>query len=177
MVILTLIAPYRFARVVGFLDPWADPFNSGFQLVQALIAFGRGEWFGVGLGASVQKLYYLPAAHTDFIFAVTAEELGLLGVLVVIVLFGILVTRAFLISRQAERVGLLYGARLAQGVGLLLGLQAIINMGVNMGALPTKGLTLPFLSYGGSSILTSFIAVGLLLMVQRETRAHAWGVQ
>jgi cell division protein FtsW len=177
MVILTLIAPYRFARVVGFLDPWADPFNSGFQLVQALIAFGRGEWLGVGLGASVQKLYYLPAAHTDFIFAVTAEELGLLGVLVVIVLFGILVTRAFLISRQAERVGLLYGARLAQGVGLLLGLQAIINMGVNMGALPTKGLTLPFLSYGGSSILTSFIAVGLLLMVQRETRAHAWGVQ
>ncbi|MEE8197857.1 MAG: putative lipid II flippase FtsW, partial [Acidiferrobacterales bacterium] len=177
MAILTVIAPYRFARVVGFLDPWADPFNSGFQLVQALIAFGRGEWFGVGLGASVQKLYYLPAAHTDFIFAVTAEELGLLGVLVVIVLFGILVTRAFLISRQAERVGLLYGARLAQGVGLLLGLQAIINMGVNMGALPTKGLTLPFISYGGSSILTSFIAVGLLLMVQRETRAHAWGVQ
>jgi cell division protein FtsW len=176
MAFLTLISPYRFERVVGFLDPWADPFDSGFQLVQALIAFGRGEWFGVGLGASVQKLYYLPAAHTDFIFAVTAEELGLLGALTVMALYGILITRAFQISRQAEQVGLLYGARLAQGIGLLLGLQAIINMGVNMGMLPTKGLTLPFLSYGGSSILTSFIAVGLLLMVQRESRTHSWEV-
>lgn len=175
MIFLALIAPYRLERLIAFLDPWADPFNSGFQLVQALIAFGRGEWFGVGLGASVQKLYYLPAAHTDFILAVTAEELGLLGVLALIILYGIVITRAFLISRQAEKLGLVYAARLAQGTGLLLGLQAIVNMGVNMGVLPTKGLTLPFMSYGGSSILVSFVAVGLLLMVERETRRHSWG--
>ncbi|MFQ5994000.1 MAG: putative lipid II flippase FtsW [Acidiferrobacterales bacterium] len=176
MAVLTLISPYRYERVIAFLDPWADPFNSGFQLVQALIAFGRGEWLGVGLGASVQKLYYLPAAHTDFIFAVTAEELGLLGVLAVIALFGVLIVRAFLIAREAERVGLLYPARLAQGIGLLLGLQAMVNMGVNMGVLPTKGLTLPFMSYGGSSIVMCFVAIGLLLAIERETRAHAWGV-
>ncbi|MFQ6021694.1 MAG: putative lipid II flippase FtsW [Acidiferrobacterales bacterium] len=176
MLLLTFVSPYRLQRLVAFLDPWADPFNSGFQLVQALIAFGRGEWFGVGLGASVQKLYYLPAAHTDFLFAVTAEELGLVGVLVIIVLFGVLIARAFVIAKQAETVGLIYAARLAQGVGLLLGSQAIINMGVNMGVLPTKGLTLPFMSYGGSNLLMSLFAVGLLLMVERETRNHAWGV-
>lgn len=176
MLLLTLASPYRLQRLIAFLDPWADPFNSGFQLVQALIAFGRGEWFGVGLGASVQKLYYLPAAHTDFLFAVTAEELGLVGVLVIIVLFGVLIARAFVIAKQAETVGLIYAARLAQGVGLLLGSQAIINMGVNMGVLPTKGLTLPFMSYGGSNLLMSLFAVGLLLMVERETRNHAWGV-
>jgi cell division protein FtsW len=175
--LLTVISPYRLQRMVTFLDPWADPFNSGFQLVQALIAFGRGEWFGVGLGASVQKLYYLPAAHTDFLFAVTAEELGLLGVITVLVLFGIVITRAFVISKEAERSGLLYSARLAQGIGLLIGIQATINMGVNMGLLPTKGLTLPFMSYGGSSMMISLIAVGLLFMVERETRLHAWGVR
>ena len=175
--LLTVISPYRLQRMVTFLDPWADPFDSGFQLVQALIAFGRGEWFGVGLGASVQKLYYLPAAHTDFLFAVTAEELGLLGVITVLVLFGIVITRAFVISKEAERSGLLYSARLAQGIGLLIGLQAMINMGVNMGLLPTKGLTLPFMSYGGSSMMISLIAVGLLFMVERETRLHAWGVR
>ncbi|MFQ5936591.1 MAG: putative lipid II flippase FtsW, partial [Acidiferrobacterales bacterium] len=175
--LLTFVAPYRFARVVAFLDPWADPFDSGFQLVQALIAFGRGEWFGVGLGASVQKLYYLPAAHTDFLFAVTAEELGLVGVLAVITLFALLTMRAFAIAQRAETMGLVYAARLAQGVGLLLGVQAIISMGVNMGVLPTKGLTLPFMSYGGSSMLVSLSAVGLLLVVERETRKHNWGVQ
>jgi cell division protein FtsW len=174
--LLTVIAPYRLERFIAFLDPWADPFDSGFQLVQALIAFGRGEWIGVGLGASVQKLYYLPAAHTDFLFAVTAEELGLLGVLVVLTLFAILVTRAFVISRRAQDVGLLYAARLAQGIALLLGIQAVISMGVNMGVLPTKGLALPFLSYGGSSMLASLMAVGLLLMIERETRRHSWGV-
>lgn len=175
MVMLTIISPYRMGRVTSFLDPWADPFNTGFQLVQALIAFGRGEWFGVGLGASVQKLFYLPAAHTDFVFAVMAEELGLVAVLGMMVLFGIVILRAFAIARQAEAAGLIYGARLAQGLGLLLGGQAMINMGVNMGLLPTKGLTLPFVSYGGSSMLTSCIAVGLLLLIGREARTVGWG--
>ena len=175
MLLLALIAPYRLARVTGFLDPWADPFNSGFQLTQALIAFGRGEWLGVGLGASVQKLFYLPAAHTDFVFAVLAEELGLAGVLVVMLLFATVVWRAFRIARQAERVGELYGARLCQGLGVLLGLQALINMGVNMGVLPTKGLTLPLVSYGGSSVVASCIAIGLLLMVDRQTRRRRSG--
>jgi cell division protein FtsW len=170
MVLLTLISPYRMGRVTSFLDPWADPFNSGFQLVQALIAFGRGEWLGVGLGASVQKLSYLPAAHTDFLLAVIAEELGLLGVFTVMGLFGIVIVRAFAIARQAERAGNLYGARLAHGLGVLLGSQALINMGVNMGMLPTKGLTLPFMSYGGSSMLVSCIALGLLLRIERESR-------
>jgi len=175
MLLLALIAPYRLARVTGFLDPWADPFNSGFQLTQALIAFGRGEWLGVGLGASVQKLFYLPAAHTDFVFAVLAEELGLAGVFAVMLLFAVVVWRAFRIARQAERLGELYGARLSQGLGVLLGLQALINMGVNMGVLPTKGLTLPLVSYGGSSVAASCIAIGLLLMVDRQTRRRRTG--
>jgi cell division protein FtsW len=157
------------------MDPFADPFNTGFQLVQALIAFGRGEWFGVGLGASVQKLFYLPAAHTDFVFAVMAEELGLLAVLAMMALFGVILVRAFAIARQAEAAGHIYGARLAQGIGLLLGGQGMINMGVNMGLLPTKGLTLPFVSYGGSSMLASCIAMGLLLLIGREARHGDWG--
>jgi cell division protein FtsW len=175
MVLLTIVSPYRMARATSFMDPFADPFNTGFQLVQALIAFGRGEWFGVGLGASVQKLFYLPAAHTDFVFAVMAEELGLLTVLGMMVLFGIILVRAFAIARQAEAAGHIYGARLAQGIGLLLGGQGMINMGVNMGLLPTKGLTLPFVSYGGSSMLASCIAMGLLLLIGREARHGDWG--
>jgi cell division protein FtsW len=175
MVLLTYLSPYRMARITGFLDPWADPFNTGFQLTQALIAFGRGEWLGVGLGASIQKMFYLPAAHTDFLFAVLAEELGLLGVLTVMTLFAIIVWRAFRIARRAEINGQVYAARLAQGVGLLLGMQAMINMGVNMGALPTKGLTLPFVSYGGSSMIVCCLAAGLLLMVEREQRRHKVG--
>jgi len=170
LVLLTIISPYRMGRVMSFRDPWADPFDTGFQLVQALIAFGRGEWLGVGLGASVQKLFYLPAAHTDFVFAVMAEELGLISVLAVMVLFGIILVRAFAIARHAEAAGLLYSARLAQGIGVLLGGQAMINMGVNMGLLPTKGLTLPFVSYGGTSMLVSCIAMGVLLLIGRETR-------
>lgn len=172
MVLLTLMAPYRMARITGFLDPWADPFNTGFQLTQALIAFGRGEWFGVGLGASIQKMSYLPAAHTDFMFAVLAEELGLFGVLAILALFGMVIWRAFRIAAIAERNNQIYAARLAQGLGLLIGMQAMINMGVNMGVLPTKGLTLPFLSYGGSSMIVSCLAVGLLLMIDREQRAR-----
>lgn len=175
IVVLTLISPYRMERVTGFLNPWADPFDSGFQLVQALIAFGRGEWFGVGLGASVQKLFYLPAAHTDFLLAVMAEELGLVGVWLIMALFAIVVYRAFEIARRAEVVGQIYSAHIAQGIGLLIGLQAMINMGVNMGVLPTKGLTLPFLSYGGSSLLVSLWLVGLLLRIDYETRLHDWG--
>jgi cell division protein FtsW len=175
MVVLTLIAPYRMNRVTSFLDPWADPYNTGFQLVQALIAFGRGEWFGVGLGASVQKLSYLPAAHTDFLIAVIAEELGLVAVIGVIALCGLVLVRAFAISRQAEAAGQTYGARLAQGLGVWLAVQAMINLGVNMGLLPTKGLTLPFVSYGGSSMIVSCAAVGLLLLIERESRGVVWG--
>lgn len=173
--VLTLVAPYRMNRVTSFLDPWADPFNTGFQLVQALIAFGRGEWLGVGLGASVQKLSYLPAAHTDFLIAVIAEELGLLAVLAVIGLYAVVLQRAFAIARQADAAGQSYGARLAQGLGLLIVLQAMINLGVNMGLLPTKGLTLPFVSYGGSSVIACFVAVGLLLLIERESRGYVWG--
>ncbi len=174
MVALTLISPYRLERVTSFLDPWADPFGSGFQLTQALIAFGRGEWLGAGLGASVQKLFYLPAAHTDFLFAVIAEELGLLGVLAVIALFAVITLRAFAIARAAARAGLDFGTRLAQGLGLLIACQAIINMGVNMGMLPTKGLTLPYVSYGGSSLLVCCTAAGLLLRIEREARLARW---
>ena len=174
MVLLTLVSPYRMTRVTSFLDPWADPYSSGFQLVQALIAFGRGEWFGVGLGASVQKLSYLPAAHTDFLLAVIAEELGLAGVLGIMILFALVIVRAFAIARAAETAGQTFGARLATGLAVLIGVQAMINMGVNMGMLPTKGLTLPFVSYGGSSMVASCLMLGLILRVDRDTRAQAW---
>jgi cell division protein FtsW len=174
MVALTVVSPYRMGRVTSFMDPWADPFGSGFQLTQALIAFGRGEWLGVGLGGSVQKLFYLPAAHTDFLLAVIAEELGLLLVLAMMGLFVVIVMRAFAIARIADDAGQAYSARLAQGLGLLLGLQAMINMGVNMGILPTKGLTLPFVSYGGSSLLVCCLAAGILLRIERDARGHAW---
>ncbi len=165
---LVLTAPYRMARLTSFVDPWADPFNSGFQLTQALIAFGRGEWWGVGLGGSVQKLFYLPEAHTDFLFAVLAEELGLMGVLAVVGLFALLVWRAFIIGRRAQRAGGDFAAYLSYGLGLWLGMQAFINLGVNMGMLPTKGLTLPLMSYGGSSIVVTCVACALLLRVSHE---------
>jgi cell division protein FtsW len=177
MVVLTIVSPYRMGRVTSFMDPWADPFGSGFQLTQALIAFGRGEWLGVGLGASVQKLFYLPAAHTDFLLAVIAEELGLIGVIGLMALFCVIVLRAFTIARVADEAGQTYSARLAQGLGLLLGLQAMINMGVNMGMLPTKGLTLPFVSYGGSSLLVCCMAAGILLRIERDARGGTWGEQ
>jgi cell division protein FtsW len=167
---VALSSPYRLERLTTFLDPWADPFNSGFQLTQALIAIGRGEWLGVGLGGSIQKLFYLPEAHTDFLFAVLAEELGLLGVTVVIALFTLVVWRAFVIAYRAEQSGNRFAAYLAYGIGMWIGLQAFINMGVNMGALPTKGLTLPLMSYGGSSIVVMCMAVALLMRVDYETR-------
>jgi cell division protein FtsW len=170
LAVLAVSSPYRMARITAFLDPWADPFASGFQLTQALIAFGRGEWFGVGLGSSIQKLFYLPEAHTDFLVSVLGEELGLIGTLSVIVLFTLLVVRAFAIGRRAEHANKPFGAYLAYGLGLWLGLQAFVNIGVNMGLLPTKGLTLPLMSYGGSSLIVSCIAVGLLLRINHETR-------
>jgi cell division protein FtsW len=172
MGVVVMAAPYRVERMMSFLNPWADPFGSGFQLTQALIAIGSGEWFGVGLGSSVQKLFYLPEAHTDFLFAVLAEELGMLGVLLVILLFTFLVWRAISIGSRAESAGHAYGAHLAYGVGLLIGLQAFVNIGVNMGILPTKGLTLPLMSYGGSSLLVNAFAVGLVMRVDHELRGR-----
>lgn len=171
---LAMAAPYRVARLTSFINPWADPFDSGFQLTQALIAFGRGEWLGVGLGASIQKLFYLPEAHTDFLFAVLAEELGLAGALLIIGLFAILVWRAFVIGKAAALAGNYFGAYVSYGIGLWLGIQTFINLGVNMGVLPTKGLTLPLMSYGGSSIVVTCMACALLLRVSHE---HPVGLQ
>jgi cell division protein FtsW len=163
-------SPYRLQRVIGFMDPWADPFGKGYQLSHALIAFGRGEWFGVGLGASVEKLLYLPEAHTDFLLAVIAEELGFIGVLTVIALFAWVVLRAFRIGKEAVANERYFSALLAQGIGVWIGVQGIINMGVNMGVLPTKGLTLPLLSFGGSGILANCIALAILLRIDWENR-------
>jgi cell division protein FtsW len=172
---LAVISPYRLRRLTGFLDPWGDPFNSGFQLVQSLIAIGRGEWFGVGLGSSVQKLFYLPEAHTDFVFAVLAEEFGFLGVVVVVALFALLVTRALNISREAARAGQTFQSYVAAAIGIWLGLQAFVNIGVNMGLLPTKGLTLPLLSYGGSSMLVTLGWIGVLLRIHHDTQVTGRG--
>ena len=160
--------PYRLRRITGFLDPWADPFGNGFQLVQALIAVGRGEMFGVGIGASIQKLFYLPEAHTDFIFAVLAEEFGLFGVVLVLGLFLLLVTRIMIIGIMAHRNGRPFAGFVAYGVGLWIGLQAIVNVGVNLGVLPTKGLTLPLISSGGSSMLMTLVAIGVVLRIKYE---------
>jgi len=171
--ILTITSPYRLERVTAFLNPWADPFNSGFQLTQSLIAFGRGEWFGLGLGGSIQKLFYLPEAHTDFVFAILAEETGLFGSIIVISLFSFIAWRAFKIANKAQYLGLHFAAYVAFGITLWLTMQAFINIGVNMGVLPTKGLTLPLMSYGGSSMLASCMAIALLLRVDIETRI-AW---
>ena len=168
--LLVYTSEYRMQRLTAFLNPWADPFNSGFQLTQALIAFGRGEWFGVGLGGSVQKLFYLPEAHTDFLFAVMAEELGLVGVLAVITMFTILIYRALVIGRRAENRERPFSGYVAYGLGIWIGLQAFINIGVNMGVLPTKGLTLPFMSYGGSSVLVMCIVIAMLVRIDFETR-------
>ena len=167
--LVAVASPYRVKRLWAFLDPWADPFNSGFQLTQSLIAIGRGEWFGVGLGASVQKLFYLPEAHTDFVFAVLAEELGFGGITLVVALVLALVYRALVIARNAAEAGLKFQAYLAAAFGIWFGMQAFINMGVNMGLLPTKGLTLPLLSYGRSSLVVTLVWIGILLRVHHET--------
>ncbi len=167
---LILSAPYRLERLTAFQDPWADPFNTGFQLTQSLIAVGRGEWWGVGLGNSVQKLFYLPEAHTDFLFAVLAEELGLLGMALVILAWSFVVWRACRIGSINLQAGRIFPGLLAYGIGVSLGLQAFVNMGVNLGLLPTKGLTLPLMSYGGSSLVMSALAIGLLLRADLECR-------
>ena len=167
---ILIAAPYRVQRLTNFLDPWSDPLHKGYQLSHSLIAFGRGEWLGVGLGASVEKLLYLPEAHTDFLLAVIAEELGFIGVTSVIALFAWLLFRAYSIGRQAARLSRPFAALVAHGIGVWIGMQTFINMGVNMGVLPTKGLTLPLLSFGGSGIVVNCIAVAVLLRIDYENR-------
>ena len=169
-VLLILTSPYRMQRILGFMDPWADPYGRGYQLSHALIAFGRGEWLGVGLGSSVEKLFYLPEAHTDFLLAVIAEELGFAGVAAVIGAFCWLILRAFAIGQQSAMLERLFAGLVAQGIGLWIGVQAIINMGVNMGVLPTKGLTLPLMSFGGSAIAANCCAIAVLLRIDWENR-------
>jgi cell division protein FtsW len=169
-VALIVSSPYRMQRIFGFMDPWADPFGKGYQLSHSLIAFGRGEWFGVGLGGSVEKLFYLPEAHTDFLLAVVAEELGLIGVGFVLALFALLIFRAFAVGREAMMREKYFAALVAQGIGVWITVQAFINMGVNMGLLPTKGLTLPFMSSGGTGIVVNCMAVAILLRIDYENR-------
>ncbi|HEY6599297.1 MAG TPA: FtsW/RodA/SpoVE family cell cycle protein, partial [Pseudomonadales bacterium] len=168
LAMISVLQPYRLQRMITFLDPWADPFESGYQLTQALIAFGRGDWFGLGLGAGVQKLLYLPEAHNDFIFAVVVEELGLVGALAVFALLIALVLRILRVAGNAMSEGRAFGAYAAYGTALLLGLQCVINVGVNTGTLPTKGLTLPFISYGGNSLIVCCALIGVVLRVQLE---------
>ncbi|MRR49584.1 MAG: putative lipid II flippase FtsW [Rhodocyclaceae bacterium] len=169
--VMILTSPYRLERLVGFMDPWKDAFGKGYQLSHALIAFGRGEWFGVGLGASVEKLFYLPEAHTDFLLAVIAEELGFVGVVAVVGMFALLVQRAFAVGRQAQVLDRVYAGLVAQGMGIWIGVQSFINMGVNMGLLPTKGLTLPLMSYGGSGIVANCVALAILFRIDYENRS------
>jgi len=173
---LVLSSPYRLQRIFGFMDPWSDPYGKGYQLSHALIAFGRGEWLGVGLGASVEKLSYLPEAHTDFLLAVIAEELGFAGIAVVIALFAWIVLRAFAIGRQAALRERHFPALAAQGIAIWLGFQAFINMGVNMGLLPTKGLTLPLMSFGGSGLVVNCVAIAILIRIDWENRQLARGL-
>lgn len=173
--ILAISSPYRLARLTTFLNPWANQFDSGYQLTQSLIAFGRGGWFGVGLGESIQKLFYLPEAHTDFLFAVLTEELGLIGGLFMVLLFSVLVWRALRIGQRCFNAGRRFSAYLAYGIGLNIALQVMINIGVNMGVLPTKGLTLPLMSYGGSSLLITCMMLSLLLRIDYEYRLAEFG--
>lgn len=171
--LLVVTSPYRMERLTSFMNPWADPFDSGFQLTQSLIAIGTGGWFGTGLGGSVQKLFYLPESHTDFLFAVLSEELGFVGVCTIIALYSMLFYRAIRIALLAEKCGNRFAAYMAYGIGIWLAMQAVINMGVNMGMLPTKGLTLPLMSYGGSSLIICCMAIGLLLRIHYECGVYA----
>src|SRR5579885_3178159 len=177
LALIAVSAPYRLARLTTFLNPWARPFDSGYQLTQSLIAFGRGGWFGVGLGKSIQKMFYLPEAHTDFLFAVIAEELGLVGMLVVMSLFLLLVIRIFIIGREAQRLDRHFAGFLAYGFGLWMAIQFTVSIGVNSGLLTTKGLTLPLMSYGGSSVLVSCIVIAVLLRIDHENRLVGMGIK
>jgi cell division protein FtsW len=174
---LAISAPYRLARLTSFLDPWANAFGSGYQLTQSLIAFGRGGWFGVGLGNSIQKLFYLPEAHTDFLFAVIAEEFGLIGMLGVIGLFTLLVMRALFIGRQAQRLGRHFAGFMAYGFSMWIAIQFTVSIGVNSGILPTKGLTLPLVSYGGSSMIVNCVVIALLMRIDYENRMSVLGLR
>ena len=176
-IILIWTSPYRLQRIVGYMDPWADPYGKGYQLTHALIAFGRGEWLGVGLGGSVEKLMYLPEAHTDFLLAVIAEELGFVGVATLVALFAWLVVRSFKIAKESVSNEQYFSALLAQGIGVWMGVQSIINMGVNMGLLPTKGLTLPLLSFGGTGVLANCVAMAVLLRIDWENKRLFKGIQ
>lgn len=173
--LLIAIEPYRMRRVVAFMNPWEDPYGKGYQLTNALIAFARGEWLGVGLGASVEKRGFLPEAHTDFILAIIGEEFGFVGVLLLIICYAWLVWRAFTIGKQARDLELFFGAFVAQGVAIWLGVQSFFNIGVNIGLLPTKGLTLPLMSYGGSSVIVMLVCMALLLRVDYENRLKMRG--
>jgi len=170
LIALVLTSEYRMRRVLSFLNPWEDAYNSGYQLSQALIALGRGEWLGVGLGNGVQKQYFLPEAHTDFIASVIGEELGLVGMLAIIAAFAFITWRAFAIGARAEASGQPFAAYTAQGIGLWLGLQAFVNIGVNVGMLPTKGLTLPFISYGSNSLMVASMGIAILLRIDATLR-------
>lgn len=172
---LAMLAPYRLQRLMTFMDPWSDPYDTGFQLTQALIAFGRGEWLGVGLGNSIQKLFYLPEVHTDFLFAVLAEEFGMIGTITIIGLFLFLVWRIFFIGSLAQRRGQDFAAYLSYGIGLLIGIEAFINIGVNMGLLPTKGLTLPLMSYGSNSMVIICVMLAMVLRAAKESRTGVGG--
>ena len=174
LAVLAVVQPYRWQRLQTFLDPWQDPFGTGYQLTQSLIAFGRGEFWGLGLGNSIQKLAYLPEAHTDFVFAVLAEEMGLVGVLSVLILYMLLLYRMMRIGRKAVDAGQLFSGYMAWGLGITMALQAVINIGVNSGVLPTKGLTLPLISYGGSSLIVCVVAIAIVLRVDYETRVKSF---
>lgn len=169
---VAVLSPYRMQRLITFLDPWADQFNTGYQLTQSLIGFGRGEWFGLGLGNSLQKLFFLPEAHTDFIFAIIAEEFGLLGAVLLLGLFTLLILRIFNVAKQNLAAGKMFAALATFGIAILFSFQVFINMGVSSGLLPTKGLTLPFISYGGSSLLMCCVLMAFVMRVQWELAGH-----
>ncbi len=172
---VAIVSPYRMQRLVTFLDPWADQFDTGYQLIQSLIAFGRGEWFGLGLGNSVQKLFYLPEAHTDFIFAIVAEEFGLVGVVLILAILMTLIGIILSIALKAMRQGAHFISFASFGLAIMFASQVFINVGVASGLLPTKGLTMPFISYGGSSLLVSCMFIGLMLRMNWELKIHATG--
>ncbi len=177
LAVIAISAPYRLARLTSFMDPWKRPFDTGYQLTQSLIAFGRGGWFGAGLGNSIQKMFYLPEAHTDFLFAVIAEELGVVGMMFVIGLFTLLVIRIFIMGREAQKLDRHFAGFIAYGCGMWVAIQFIVSIGVNSGLLPTKGLTLPLMSYGGSSVLVNCLMLAVLLRIDHENRLIALGIQ